>query len=478
MIYMLLNIVLQAWIIGSITLLVVKNDENTGHYRDTLERLEQYSKINEFERDFHEDLTAQVILDYENHDVADEQVLSHFPTAVRRKVLCKLYLPYLRSTQLMRNVRQQFVDAFLAICKIEMFRPGEEILQRGNISLHLYLLVGGEVEVLEHGSRHDQSSRSQSLRKYIQAGEFLNEVGFFTDSPQIDTIKTASVCKTLTISRSAYGSLANDHPGSAGKILKNLLQKVNVAAADLPDPLELLRAGSVWADGLDEESTTIGSERRSQLQTHAALTSIQELVEMHISKQHDDHTTTFLFAASRGDIKTVCLMCDQGFDPNSSDYDRRTALMVSAMKGNSDVVAKLLDTYRADPNLADMHGSTALFEAAKNGHDDTMQVLLAHNASLCMDESLAASTLCQAVFDGDTNRLRRLLKAGIPVNAGDYDKRTAGHIAAAEGNTLALGILLDFGADLALRDRWMHTASDEASDLVKEFLRHTTNSAT
>lgn len=470
---MLLNIVLQAWIIGSITLLVVKNDENTSHYRDALERLEQYAKINKFEKKFREDLTAQVILDYENHDVADEQVLSHFPTAVRRKVLSKLYHPYLRKTQLMQNVRQQFVDAFLATCTIEMFRPGEEILQRGNISLHLYLLVGGEVEVSQHVVPQDPSSTSQPSKTVIQAGEFLNEVGFFTDSPQIDTVRTLGVCKTLTISRNAYGSLADDHPGSAGKILKNLLQKVKSAVADLPDPLELLRAGSVFhgADDNDEESTTMGSERLAQQQNHSALSSIQELVEMHISKQQDDHTTTFLFAASRGDIKTVSLMCDQGFDPNSSDYDKRTALMVSAMKGNTDVVAKLLGTYRADPNLADMHGSTALYEAAKNGHEDTMKVLLAHKASLCMDEALAASTLCQVVFDGDVKRLRRLLKSGIQVNAGDYDKRTASHIAAAEGNTTALSVLLDFGADLTLQDRWMHSATDEASSGVKEFLR-------
>jgi hypothetical protein len=114
MIYMLLTIVLNAWIIGSITLLVVKNDAATGQYRDTLERLEQYAKINEFDHDFHKDLSDQVILDYENRGVADESVLSHFPTAVRRKVLCRLYLPYLKRTSLMTNVRQQFVDAFLS----------------------------------------------------------------------------------------------------------------------------------------------------------------------------------------------------------------------------------------------------------------------------------------------------------------------------------------------------------------------------
>jgi ankyrin repeat protein len=81
----------------------------------------------------------------------------------------------------------------------------------------------------------------------------------------------------------------------------------------------------------------------------------------------DDQTTRFLFAASRGDKNLISRICDQGFDPNSSDYDCRIALMVASMKGNTDTV-KILLSYKADPNLVDVHGSTALYDAVKNGH--------------------------------------------------------------------------------------------------------------
>jgi len=109
-----------------------------------------------------------------------------------------------------------------------------------------------------------------------------------------------------------------------------------------------------------------------------------------------------------------------------------------------------------------MHGSTALLEAVKNGHEDTTKILISHGGSLAMEESLAASVLCQAVFDGDTTLLKRLLRAGIKVDAADYDKRTAAHIAAAEGNVAAIKVLADHGADLTLKDRWMNTVQDEA----------------
>jgi hypothetical protein len=109
-----------------------------------------------------------------------------------------------------------------------------------------------------------------------------------------------------------------------------------------------------------------------------------------------------------------------------------------------------------------MHGSTALLEAVKSGNEKTMELLRANGAELCMPENLAASVLCQAVFDGDVVLLKRLLKAGIQVNAADYDKRTAAHIAAAEGNGAAIRVLSSFGADLTLKDRWKNSCHDEA----------------
>jgi ankyrin repeat protein len=55
----------------------------------------------------------------------------------------------------------------------------------------------------------------------------------------------------------------------------------------------------------------------------------------------------------------------------------------------------------------------------------------------------AAALLCSAVSVGDLALLRRLLHAGADPNTGDYDKRTALHIAAADCNLpVVSGLLL------------------------------------
>jgi CRP-like cAMP-binding protein len=500
MIYMLLNIIIQSWIIGSITLLIVKQDEKTGDYRESLKVLDQYAQMHNLPKHMHKRLKQQLRLEFNNREIADEAVLQHFPVEVRRKVLRRLYLPALCQTQLMKGLRQQFADAFLTSCHVEIFSANEELLQRGSVSSDLYLLVGGCVTLVPWtegkavpddpttsterpgSSLADRTSIADSTtefgnkgggggRRDLQAGEFINEIGFFTESPQTETVRTKTVVKTLTMSKSAYKLLSEEHPGSVGKVLQNLLEKVEEMAAEAgkdtvvgpPLRMEILRAGSIWGDAMEDRSEHLREVQKTvhQVQSQAALTAVQDLVRMHMNKQKDDHTTRFLFAASRGDTATIQLMCEQGFDPNSADYDYRTALMVASMKGNTEAVNKLLE-FQANPSLCDMHGSSALYEAASNGHEDTMEVLLEHGAALCMDEGQAASTLCSAVFDGDMVKLRRLLKAKCPVNAADYDKRTAAHIAAAEGNVSAVKVLVEFGADLSLQDRWGHKAEDEA----------------
>ena len=59
---------------------------------------------------------------------------------------------------------------------------------------------------------------------------------------------------------------------------------------------------------------------------------------------------------------------------------------------------------------------------------------------LGMENVDAAAQLCSCVFAGNVPMLRQLLKAGADPNSSDYDKRTALHISAADGNLAAVSL--------------------------------------
>ena len=80
---------------------------------------------------------------------------------------------------------------------------------------------------------------------------------------------------------------------------------------------------------------------------------------------------------------------------------------------------------------------------------------------------LTAIELCVAVYEVDLSYLRSLLESGCPVNAFDYDYRTAAHICCAENLVQAALILYEHKADFVsdkVKDRWGRTPFEEAEN--------------
>ncbi|GAB3934482.1 hypothetical protein GCM10027614_07570 [Micromonospora vulcania] len=85
-------------------------------------------------------------------------------------------------------------------------------------------------------------------------------------------------------------------------------------------------------------------------------------------------TMRLLWAASQGDLDYVRMSLATGKDPNSTDYDRRTALHLAASEGHLEVVRYLLER-GADPAIRDRWGGTSLSDAERGAHDHVVALL-------------------------------------------------------------------------------------------------------
>ena len=91
-------------------------------------------------------------------------------------------------------------------------------------------------------------------------------------------------------------------------------------------------------------------------------------------------------------------------------------------------------------------------EAAKRNDDTIMELLSSHGGTIQLNDP--GTILCNAAFASDLPLLRNLLSGGVPPDSADYDLRTAIHIAAAEGMLPIVKLLVEFGADINVQDRW------------------------
>jgi serine/threonine protein kinase len=179
---------------------------------------------------------------------------------------------------------------------------------------------------------------------------------------------------------------------------------------------------------------------------------------------------------------------------NFRDYDRRTALHVAASEGHLHICEYLVDVQQVSINRSDRWGgsplddahrhrhldivkflrkrgaksgstklSTNLILAAAEGDVDEVQMLLCYTASYpkrsSLDMSASSATHPRRValdLSASSNTQTSQLSASqmLDLNEGDYDSRTALHLAAGEGHAEIVRLLCEAGANPNAEDRW------------------------
>lgn len=184
-------------------------------------------------------------------------------------------------------------------------------------------------------------------------------------------------------------------------------------------------------------------------------------------------------AAANGSLDRIRELAASKADVNRTDYDQRTAIHVAASGGMFEVVKLLVDELGCDTSPVDKWGGTPLDDAIRFGHKHVAAYLTTKGA-IENDNSRrpeqASKDLCDAAARGDLTRLRKLVKdCGYDINLCDYDKRTAIHVAAAEGLLdVVTAVVEELDGNISPVDRCGITPLDDAirggHDLVANFL--------
>ena len=214
---------------------------------------------------------------------------------------------------------------------------------------------------------------------------------------------------------------------------------------------------------------------------------------------------TLLQLCAIGNLQAVKDYIEKSFaNVNFRDYDRRTALHVASSEGHLDVV-KYLVMKGANINRSDRWGGSPLDDAHRHRHTDVARYLRSKGArtgSLNLTANLIAAAaagdieevrmICgdgknvsqialdlsgskhgleggggggiKSVLDASRGKLQRngldISEPTLPnansvdINKGDYDKRTALHLAAGEGHLDIVQFLCKRGANVNVEDRW------------------------
>jgi len=209
-------------------------------------------------------------------------------------------------------------------------------------------------------------------------------------------------------------------------------------------------------------------------ENHVAI--VQYLVSSGAKYQADgDVAAQLCQAAYDNNIATMRLLLnDVLVNPNVSDYDKRTPLHLGASEGHLAVVELLAELPSIDLSPRDRLGNTPLDDSMRHKHRGVRKFL--HSKGAKMGDQQMGVTLCDAAYRCDLDALRELADSDVPLHEGDYDHRTALHLAASENHlTVATYLLLEAKVDPNPLDRFLSTPLDDAirhkHNAMEEFIR-------
>ena len=147
---------------------------------------------------------------------------------------------------------------------------------------------------------------------------------------------------------------------------------------------------------------------------------------------------------------------------NFRDYDFRTPLHLAASEGHVDI-CRFLVRKGARVNRSDRWGGSCLDDAYRHRHTDVIQYLREQGATFGAKTQLPR--FIQAASEGDVAEVEALLEFGnVDLDEGDYDHRTALHLAAGEGRAEVVELLCVAGANPNVEDRWGGRPLDDAAN--------------
>ncbi len=243
------------------------------------------------------------------------------------------------------------------------------------------------------------------------------------------------------------------HSTASGYFGARLLQKSVLTV----DPI----GGHVWCETLDHKKFDAALLKGLE-QSPPDVTGVTPLMRMvdiaskeavqHILPQSDLNqkdaygATALLYAARRGDPAIVALLIDAGSDVNQTTRSGNSALMVAAEHGHTRAAQVLLDA-KADVHQFNLFGANALILAAEAGTPSLVRSLIDAGSNINANSPALNTPLVASVLRENNRSVSDLLEAGANLTA-QGKTPPALFVAVQEGNTQAVDLLIQHGADL------------------------------
>ena len=184
----------------------------------------------------------------------------------------------------------------------------------------------------------------------------------------------------------------------------------------------------------------------------------------------------FFIAIKRDDPATITALLSRGFDPNTRDQDGLPGLYLAVREPSLKAAEALIAWPKSNVEVRTVQDESPLMMAALKGHLEIARKLIARDADV---NKTGWAPLHYAATNGHVPVIRLLLDHHAYIDAESPNGTTPLMMAAHYGSPEAVKLLLEAGADPALKNKLGLTALDfaqranrsDAAGLIAAFIR-------
>ncbi|GIL56055.1 hypothetical protein Vafri_11509 [Volvox africanus] len=467
-VYLLFNLFLGAYIIGTVTIMMVRADEHSKSFRESMSHLHEYSRENELPERLYKAMRDHLEVHFDAIQTTDDSVLSIYPTTIRRLVLRHLYLQPVRNCYLFKGCKQRFLDALLNAARVELFLPGVEIMTEGDNVVDLLIVMLGECLVSRGGQRIGGVYGTSNMNASALGSEanisFMNSRGP-SETGSLGGQSAGGSCSdsvgkggevSLSVQGSVDRSVHNINGGATpllspgGISLLSPLAGATSKALNLSSPLkkgpsDVLAEIAFFTDAASYE-TVVG---RTPVRVLSLPKASWELLVQQFPQQAKQILDNVQRAA---ETAVVDNLKQAAIAHQLTASQLHVALSLVSGNGFADSTDPMVLAQTRD---ALTHHQMEMITRL----DDMRTVAEAHTRKC---DEMRTFEFLNTAAQGDVESLRTMLAQGISPNTADYDGRTGLMLAAAKGHDEMVQLLLDAGAEKDKTDAFGISALAEA----------------
>jgi len=174
---------------------------------------------------------------------------------------------------------------------------------------------------------------------------------------------------------------------------------------------------------------------------------------------HADSFNDFFRAVRSDNAGGVKNLLNRGFDPNTRDAQGQTGLLIALREPSPKVIEVLIDWPKTDVEARNSKDESPLMLAAIKGQQDVVTKLIERDADI---NKPGWTPLHYAATNGHVAIMKQLLDKDAFIDAQSPNGTTPLMMAAMYGSAAAVKLLLDEGADPLMKNQLGMTAVDFA----------------